>query len=97
MRSEQEIIKLFDEAKTSGKTFDEAIEISGYKEILDDEAIEDFREIEKFFDDANKLLDEFSNHPEWDREILTPLREILEQTSQNLKNCEEHGQKIECD
>lgn len=94
MRNEQEIIKLFDEARASGKTFDEAIEISGYKEILDDEAIEDFREMIKFFDDANELLNEFQNHPEWDREILTPLRETLEQSMQNLKDCEERSQEI---
>ena len=94
MRNEQDMIKLFDEARISGKTFDEALEISGYKAILSDEqAVEDFREMIECFDKTNELLDEFKNHPEWDREMLTPLREKLEEvnkTSPRESVCENY-------
>lgn len=92
MRSEQDMAKLFDEARASGKTFEEALEISGYKEVLlDEKAIEDFREMTDFFDKVNKLLDDFKEHPEWDLEMLTPLKEKLNEFFLNNEEKELEG------
>jgi len=79
------MITIFDNALSEGKSFEEAAKISGYADILDEQSLEDLKLLSDSFRNINDVLDEFRDNPELDRNLLNPLKEHLEKLANQIE------------
>ena len=75
----KEMTILFDKAIEEGKSFEDAAKISGYADVLDEQGLEELKNLSEFFKNANNLLEQFKNNPELDKSLLNPLKEKCEE------------------